>query len=82
MKLRAFILPVLALAVISSSTSCVKKYICHCEITYSGIPGLPDTAIHEYDISDTKSKAKSKCEAQSYEKEYNYVKTKETCTLY
>ncbi|MCD6011989.1 MAG: hypothetical protein K0Q79_1851 [Flavipsychrobacter sp.] len=82
MKFRPFLLPVLILAVVCSTSSCVKKYICRCEITYSGIPGLPDTAVHEYDISDTKSKAQSKCEENSYEKEVNYIKTKETCTLY
>ncbi len=82
MKFRPFLLPLLVLAVISTTSSCVKNYICRCEITYSGVPGLPDTTVHEYDISDTRSKAQSKCEANSYTKEYNYIKTVETCVLY
>ena len=82
MKLRQSILMALAVAGIITSSSCVKKYICHCNINYSGVPGLPDSTTKEFDISDTKSKAKSKCEAESGTYNNNSIKTVETCYLY
>lgn len=82
MKFRLPILFVLAFTGIVAMSSCVKKYTCHCVIKYSGYPGLPDSSIQEYDITDSKSGAKSKCEGESIDKTTNGVRTVETCTLY
>jgi hypothetical protein len=71
-----------------SMSSCIKSYTCHCNITYTGTPGLPDTTTQEYTIKDTQSGAKSKCAAQSgtYQKttdpEQGQVTTTESCYLY
>ncbi|MBC7554117.1 MAG: hypothetical protein H7257_09065 [Taibaiella sp.] len=82
MKLRQSLLLALAFAGIITSNSCVKKYICHCDIKYSGAPGLPDSTTKEFDITDSKSNAKTKCEAESGTYTNNYIKTVETCYLY
>lgn len=71
-----------ALIALISTTSCTKEYVCQCTITYSGIAGLPDTVVKEYDIRDTKSKAKSICEGNSATIEKDNVKTVETCKLF
>lgn len=82
MKFRSITLVLLVLLVILGTSSCVKKYTCQCKIYYSGAPGLPDTTINEYDITDKKSGAKSTCEGESYEHEENGIKVTETCKLY
>jgi hypothetical protein len=82
MKLRPGILLVVALFMIMGLSSCVHEYICQCTIVYEGQPGLPDTLIKEYNISDTKKKAKNKCQANSSDAEKDGIKTKETCDLY
>ncbi len=82
MKFRLPILVTLAFAGILTSSSCVKKYICHCNIRYSGAPGIPDSTTKEFDITDSKSKADSKCKAESKTSTKNYITTVEDCYLY
>ena len=82
MKLSRFLFLALAVAGIFTYSSCTKKYICHCNLKYSGNPGLPDSTTKEFDITDTKSNAKTKCEAESGNYTNNYTNTVETCYLY
>ncbi len=84
MKFTAAITLTLALALvgITSLTSCYKKRICHCNIVYSGLPGLPDSSSTEFTIQDTKGGADAKCSAQSGKVVNNGVTTIETCYLY
>jgi hypothetical protein len=82
MKLRPSLLMAILFVSMVCMSSCVRKYICHCEISYSGQPGLPDTVIKEYDITDSKSNAKSKCEAESKTASANNINTVENCHLY
>lgn len=82
MKFRPSLLLALAFTAMVSMSSCVKNYICHCVISYSGQPGLPDTVIQEYNIKDTKSNAKSACTANSTSANNNNINTIENCYLY
>ncbi len=82
MNFRRLLFPALVFAGLLSVSSCVKSYTCHCDIKYSGYPGLPDSTFKEYDIKDTKSSAKSKCEAESATFDNNGIHTVETCYLY
>ena len=83
MRFRFTVFAILALAVMFvSMTSCVKKYTCQCVFKYSGYPGLPDSSVNEYDITDSKSGAKSKCAGESKTYDNNNIHTVETCTLY
>lgn len=82
MRSRRLLLPALVLAGLLSVSSCVKSYTCHCDIKYSGYPGLPDSTFKEYDVKDTKSEAKKKCEAESFTGDKNGIHTVETCYLY
>ena len=82
MKLSATILSTLAIAVVISISSCTKSYTCHCDIVYSGSPGLPDTSVQEYFIHDTKTGAKAKCDAESEKHSNNGISSVETCYLY
>ncbi len=82
MKLRLLVVLMIAIAGILTSSSCTKKYICHCNIKYSGVAGLPDSSTKEFDITDTKSKAKTKCEGESTTKTQNYITTVEKCYLF
>ena len=59
-----------------SMSSCVRDYICHCEVKHS------DSSYREYPITDKKDAAKSACEARSDSFELNGIKTIETCTLF
>lgn len=81
MKLRLPLLLALLLFCLGA-TSCVHEYICQCDFTYSGQPGLPAPYTKEYTIKDTKSKAKSICEGNSSTSEKNGIKTVENCHLY
>ena len=66
-----------------SLTSCTKDYICRCKITSTGMPGLPEPIINEYEIKDKPDDAKRLCEdASSYyeDKEFG-IKTVEECAL-
>lgn len=71
-----------AVIALFTTSSCTKEYVCQCTISYSGIAGLPDTMVNEYQIRDTKSKAKSICEGNSATFEKDNVKTVETCKLF
>lgn len=82
MKLRPTILLAIAFISMMSYTSCVKKYICHCDIKYSGYPGLPDSTTQEFDVTDTKDNAKSTCEKESGNHVNNNVTSVESCYLY
>ena len=82
MKFRTCLLLFVAFAGITAMSSCTKNYTCHCDITYSGVPGLPDSTFKEYSITDTKSGAKSKCSGESLDKTQNYIHTVEKCYLY
>jgi hypothetical protein len=81
MKFRPFVLSILVIAVVALA-SCTKNYTCHCNIYYSGYPGLPDSSVQEYGITDTKSNATSKCKAQSGTYSNNGISTVETCYIY
>ncbi len=82
MKISRFLFLALATAGIITSSSCNKKYICHCDLKYSGVAGLPDSTTKEFDITDTKEKAKTKCAAESGTYNNNSIQTVETCYLY
>ncbi|MCB0697352.1 MAG: hypothetical protein KDC07_08305 [Chitinophagaceae bacterium] len=82
MKLRSVLLAGFVSFVIFGTTSCTQDYICQCEIAYSGQPGLPDTLINEYPLTDTKKNAQQICEEGSGEYEKEGIKTVETCALY
>ena len=82
MKFRSTIVLASVFIVLLSSTSCTKKYTCHCDFTFSGAPGLPDSNFVEFDITDTKSKAETICKGESKTFEKNKIKTVETCYLY
>ncbi len=82
MKLRPGTLLVAALFIMACTTSCRREYICHCDIVYSGQPGLPDSMQREYFITDSKKKAQSLCEANSSTNEKQTIKSVETCKLY
>ncbi len=83
MKLRPGILLVVAFIFITTTmTSCVREYICECQITYTGQPGLPDTTINQYEIKDTKKKAEQICTGNSGEYANGDIKTKEECVLF
>ena len=82
MKLRFGLLLSFSLFIMTSMTSCVREYICQCQISYSGQPGLPDTTLNEYEIKDTRNKAKKLCEENSYEATKDGIHTVEKCQLY
>ncbi len=82
MKFRPSLLLALAFTAMVCMSSCTRNYICHCVISYSGQPGLPDTLVQEYNIEDTKANAKSKCTANSSTATNNGINTIENCYLY
>lgn len=82
MKLRPVILLAAAAICIMSYSSCVKKYICHCDITATGFPGLPDSTVKEWEITDSKSNAKTTCEKESGTRTSGDITTTENCYLY
>ena len=82
MKIRPSIILALAFVGMITYSSCKKKYICHCNIVYTGAPGLPDSTTKEFDITDSKSSAKSTCEKESGTHVNNYITSVETCYLY
>jgi len=82
MKFRPSLLVIMVFAAFITMSSCVKKYTCHCNIYYSGTPGLPDSTTQEYDITDSKNNATSKCKAESGTYDNNGIHTVETCYLY
>lgn len=82
MKLRFFSLVTVAFIFVVGFSSCTRSYICQCTIKYSGQPGLPDSLIKQYDVKDTKKKAKSVCESNSGTYQANGITTVEDCKLY
>ena len=83
MKLRpSLALSILSLLCIIGAASCTKTYICHCDIKYTGVPGLPDSTSKEFNITDTKSNASSTCSKQSQTYVNNYITSVENCYLY
>jgi len=82
MKFRLHILSALAIAAIFTFCSCQKSYTCHCNITYGGAPGLPDSTVQTYTITDSKSNASSKCTKESGNYKNNNITTVENCNLY
>lgn len=65
------------------SSSCTREYICQCVVKYEGrMPNLPDSAVHEFFVRDTKKEAAKKCEANSTTIDENGVKMDEKCRLY
>ncbi len=63
-------------------TSCVRDYVCQCEIKYSGQPGLPDSSMRSYTVRDTKKNARSLCEQNSFVHEDGDIRADEVCNLY
>ncbi len=63
-------------------SSCTQEYSCRCTISYSGLPGLPDTLVKEYPVRDTKKKAKAVCEENSSQTVTDGITTTEKCLLY
>lgn len=82
MKLRFSILLIAVFLCITVFSSCTREYICQCAITYTGAPGLPDSTVREYNIKDTKKKAKSACEANSGTYTTGDITAKEECHIY
>jgi hypothetical protein len=63
-------------------TSCVKNYVCKCEVSYEGKPGLPNSFSKEYEIKDTNKNAKKLCQDASKTITEMGITTKEVCDLY
>ncbi|RYZ53966.1 MAG: hypothetical protein EOP49_06155 [Sphingobacteriales bacterium] len=82
MKFRFPVILAAAFLLMNLLSSCTRDYICQCTIKYTGQPGLPDSVVREYPVTDTKKKAKSVCESNSGTYETNGITTTETCKLY
>ena len=82
MKMRSGLLIATLFITMIGLSSCTREYICECQISFTGQPGLPDTITQEYPLRDTKKKAKSVCEGQSSVKEADGITTTENCYLY
>lgn len=82
MKFRTQLLLIVALLALAGMNSCTKKYTCHCNIHYTGVPGMPDSTFNEYDIRDTKGKAEDLCKKNSATFDNAGVHTVEECYLY
>ena len=82
MKLRPVLILAASFLILTGASSCRHEYICQCEISYSGQPGLPDTLLREYNITDTKKKAQQLCEENSSDTEMDGIRTIEDCQLY
>lgn len=82
MKFRLPVVLMMLVVVMVMFSSCTREYVCKCTISYSGQPGLPDTLVKEYPVTDTKKKAKAVCEENSQNSEQNGIKTVENCHLY
>ncbi len=71
-----------ACALLFSFTSCTREFTCQCYISYSGKPGLPDTLLKEYPITDSKKNAEKLCKGQSGTYEKDGITTVEDCNLW
>jgi len=72
----------MALVLLTCTTSCIKKYTCHCDFTYTGAPDLPTGQSSEFSITDTKATAKSSCSSNSATYDRDGIHTVENCYLY
>lgn len=68
--------------VLLTATSCTREYICQCKMTYSGAPGLPESQVREYPITDTKKKARTACQESSRTYDSGGIHTVEECDLF
>lgn len=82
MKFCTIVLAVFAVCTAAAFSSCTQEYRCECTINYAGRPGLPDSVVRNYSITDTKKKAKSLCAEKSASYEKDGVTTTETCVLF
>ncbi|MBA3829182.1 MAG: hypothetical protein H0X33_09625 [Taibaiella sp.] len=82
MKLRPSLVLVMAIIVMAGMSSCVRKYTCQCQVSYTGQPGLPDSTVQTFTITDTKSKAQSECESNSKTIDQAGIHTVEACHIY
>ena len=71
-----------ACLLIVGASSCTREFTCQCYISYSGQPGMPDTLLREYTITDTKKNAEKLCQDHSGTYEEGGIKTVETCDLW
>lgn len=73
----------IALVAIFSLGSCTQEYICQCEVSYEGSqPGLPDPAIKEFFLKDTRDEAARKCEENSTSFTADDITMKQACQLF
>lgn len=82
MKLRLGLTVALSFFIMTSMSSCVRDYVCRCETTYTGQPGMPQTLVREYDVTDSRKNAKADCQSASDSSEKDGIKTVEICDLY
>lgn len=82
MMSRSGLFIVAALLAMAFMSSCTREYICQCEISYSGKPGLPDTLKKNYTIEDTKKNAENLCKENSSESVKDGITTVENCYLF
>jgi len=82
MKLRLSTVLVILFLSITVFSSCTKEYKCRCVISYSGEPGLPDTVIKVYPVTDKKEQAQAVCEENSDSTVTGRITTVEKCKLY
>lgn len=68
--------------ILAGASSCTREFTCQCYISYSGQPGLPDTTLREYTITDTKKNAEKLCQEHSGTYESGGIRTVETCDLW
>ena len=64
------------------NSSCTREYTCQCIMSYSGVPGLPDSTTREYTIQDTKKKAQDLCRGNSKVYQEGNITTREECDLW
>jgi hypothetical protein len=77
------IFPLLVVVFVVFISSCTQEYICQCVVKYSGNPpGLPDSAVHEFPIKNTKKNAAKDCEANNTSVTENGITMDEKCQLY
>ena len=65
-----------------AGSSCTREFTCQCTMTYEGSPGLPDSAVRQYTIQDTKKNAKDMCEGNSRVYQEGTIITHEDCALW
>lgn len=76
------LLVALSAIVLLLATSCTREYVCQCQMTYTGQPGLPEGQVREYSITDTKKNAESACKESSRTYDNGGIHTVEDCDLF